>query len=133
MTITVDWYNNNHTGIVHTHFGDWTWAEFFTALDQTVQLMDTVHHRVNVISDVRQSRHMPIMLPSILEKIATAPITTHRQCGLFIIVGAKPFLNAIYGIFSRLYPRAATQYRFVEGQEQLEVLLAAHQPILSIS
>jgi hypothetical protein len=133
MTIIVDWYNDNHTEIVHKHVGDWTWAELFAALDQTVQLMDTVHHKVNVISDLRLSRHMPIMSPSILENIATAPIRTHRGRGLFIVMGANRFIDALFGIFSKLYPRAAAQYRFVEGGEQLEALLAASQPALSVS
>src|SRR5687768_8022939 len=123
MSIIVDWYNDNHTAIVHRHIGDWTWEELFVALDQAVQLMNTVNHKVNVISDFRQSRHISFMRPTILQKIADAPIRKQRNRGLYFVIGANSFVKALYGIFNKLYPRSVAEYQFIEDEEQLQTLL----------
>jgi hypothetical protein len=127
MTIIVDWYNDNHTEIVNTHIGDWTWEELFAALDQTVQLMNTVNHKVNVISDFRQSRHIPFMRPSILQKVADAAIRKQRNRGLYFVIGANGFIKSLYGIFNKLYPRSVAEYQFIEDDEQLQTLLLDKQ------
>jgi hypothetical protein len=128
MSIIVDWYNDNHTEIVHTYIGDWTWDELFAALDQIMQLMDSVNHTVNVIINMRQSQRMPTMFaPSSLRKIAYAAPTHHRNSGLFVILGANAFIKGMFSIFSKLYPHVAERYQFIEDEEQLESLLLDKQ------
>jgi len=124
MSITVSWHNDHHTEIVNTMVGVWTWDELFAAIDQVVELMDTVDYMVNTIIDMRQSQHVPTMLPSALRRVANAPHMNHRNSGTLIMVGARPFIKAMFNIFSTLYPRAAEKFQFAESEEQLEALLA---------
>lgn len=125
MSITVNWYDEKHTAVVNKLVGSWTWDELFRAIDQTAALMDTVDYPVNIVLDMRQTQHVPTLLPSALRKVANAPTMNHRNSGAFIFVGAKAFIKSMFSIFSTLYPRAAEKYRFAETEAQLEAALAA--------
>ena len=124
MTITVDWYNNEHTSVINQLVGKWTWDELFHALDQTSILMDTVDYPVNIVLDVRQTPHVPTLLPTALHKIASAPSMNHRNSGAFILFGAKPFIKSMFSVFRALHPHAAAKYSFAENEEQLETILS---------
>ncbi len=124
MTITVNWYDDQHTAVVNQLVGTWTWDELFRAIDQTASLMDTVDHPVNIVLDMRQTQHVPTLLPSALRKVANAPTMNHRNSGAFVFVGAKSFIKSMFSVFGTLYPRAAEKYRFAENEAQLDAVLA---------
>jgi hypothetical protein len=123
MSIDVRWYNEDQTEVQLTIVGVWTWDELFVAIDQTEKLMGSVEHTVNIILDMRQSHHVPTMLPSALRKVANAKTMTHRNSGLLILVGARSFVKSMFNIFSTLYPRAAEKYQIAESEEQLQAVL----------
>jgi hypothetical protein len=129
MGVTVGWYDDNHTEVLTTMWGTCNWEELFAGIDKTVALMDTVNHTVRIISDMRHVQHWPHMPPAAMRKLVHAPHLSHRNSGVVIFMGTKPFLRAMFGIFSKLYPPVAARCRFVDDEAQLQALLVEMQSV----
>ena len=89
--------------------GKWTWEEFYPAYHASIQMMDSVDHKVNFIMDLLQSQHIP---PGALHHIKRAADFNHPNMGLAVYVGINPLIQAMGRLFRKLYPASAQYYPF---------------------
>jgi hypothetical protein len=59
MSITVEWDDQSHLAVRWTFDGPWTWDDFRIAQTESIALMETVEHTVDVIGDLRRATLVP--------------------------------------------------------------------------
>jgi hypothetical protein len=125
MTVTVSWYDEQHTHILVEAVGVLTWEELFSASDQIVALLDTIKGKANIACDMRQMEKWPsIIFSAETRKLINAPYFSHPNSGKFIFIGVSPFQRAMFNILWKLYPQVAARCQFAENQAELDALLA---------
>lgn len=118
MAINVKWADESQSAIVYELKGKWTWDELFIAIDEAVQLLDSINHSVNIIIDVSESQYTPPLSVANLRRVANAPTMSHPNTQLLILVGANQFIKIMFQVFSRLFPHAASRYRMMKTLEE---------------
>lgn len=104
--------------------GKWDWSDLFAAIDKAVTLLDSVDYGVNIVVDIRNSQHIPPLSPASLRKVAEAPTMSHANTQLLIVIGAKFYIQTMFDVFKRIYPRAGEKYHFIRTIDELPHLLA---------
>lgn len=116
MKINTDWAGDSKT-IICSVFGDgWTWEDFVDNANHVSMLLDQVDHPVNLVVHM-QARHAPRNLLAHLPTASQAPLFTHPNAGLLIVVGAEGITRAIAGILTKTY-HLRRRVRLVETLEE---------------
>jgi hypothetical protein len=100
MSIKVIWDNTEKTIIRFIYSRGWTLSDFYTALQESRSMLDTVNYPVDFIIDVRESSMIPDGVLS-----HSKPITSrkHPNQGKSVIVGANALVRALFQVFRRVY------------------------------
>jgi hypothetical protein len=80
--------------------------------------MDTVDHKVVVILDMTQTNFVPSLNLGAMQKLVNAPTVNHPNMTHFYMVGVKVYVRAMTDIFSRLFPKAFSQYKVVKSVDE---------------
>ena len=124
MGILVKWENETHKTIVVTYEREWTWEDFASSKVEIDNLLNSVSHTVNIISDSRQSGGLPSgnALAVLSRSFQSAP----SNIGLVAVLGANPFFKALLQILQTVsLNRAAKNIRFVKSEEDARMLTRA--------
>jgi hypothetical protein len=98
MPIITQWDNDEKTIVRHDFQGRWTWEEFFEAERRANELVATVTHRVDIISNMREGA-MPHQ-----GALANARSVIHRlkaNLGVIVVV-VNPLLAATTKVFKKV-------------------------------
>jgi len=90
MSIHIGWGNHEETVIIWKFMGNWDSVEFRSGIEQSVQLLKSVQHHVNIIFDMQlaQKRNQNLVslkrafsrhMPDNLEKIVVLANTIYWQ------------------------------------------------------
>lgn len=109
MSVSVKWYDEAHTIICYTFGERWTWEEYYPAYSETIQMMDSVSHKVDFIMDMLTSKGLP---PGALQQIKRAADRNHPNMGLAVYVGMNFITQALGELFLKIYPMSAQKYPF---------------------
>lgn len=123
MGIQTSWGNPEHTLILHTFEGDWTWQEFFETWDTTQQMVEGCEHQVVTIVDMRRTDGIPDYgFEPLRRVIGHRP---DRHSALTIIVQAGQPLQRFWRMFAQFYPGAPERFniRFVTTLEEAHGLV----------
>jgi hypothetical protein len=124
MAITVGWESETHKTILVTYQRTWTWEDFAAAKVQIDSLLNSVEHKVNIISDSRQSAGLPggNAVGVLSRSFQSAP----DNVGMVAVLGANPFFKALLQILQTVsLNRAAKNIRFVKSEEDAQMLTRA--------
>jgi hypothetical protein len=124
MGIRTHWYNDEKTAIRYYFTGIWTWTECFAAVDQAVEMLDSVQHPVVLIIDMRDNQHVPSLSPQALSGMANLPTMAHPNTAFLVLVGARLVVKTTFEVFRRLFPSAAARYRVVDSIGEAEALMS---------
>ncbi len=122
MSISVIWDNEEQTIIRYVMDGPWTWSELYEALGQGHRLLDTVDHTVHCIIDMQKTRLIPNN-PLLHGKRMSAG--KHPRAGKIVFVDAHAFMQALIGVFRKIYPALLRDILFAETMEEARALLAS--------
>jgi hypothetical protein len=106
MPITVEWVNPERTVLLYRFVDNWTWEDYHAANHLTREMLESVHHAVDLICDFCDSTAIP---PRVLTNIGRS-LRQRRPANInqIIAVGITGLLRNLADVLCTLYP-AATQ------------------------
>ena len=128
MGIAVVWDNSEHTIIRFIYSGQWSLDNFYQALGESHQLLDTVTHRVGVIIDMENSKLVP---NGVLSHGKNVSMRKHPNLGKSIIVGAGGLVRTLFDVYRKVYRTSFddTAYLFAGSLDEARSLLLQHQAV----
>lgn len=120
MAVSIEWANHEHTVILWTISGKWTWKEFDAAHEKMIRMSASVNHLVDSIYDLRQS----ILIP--------ADVTTHVKYAFphkpsnlrhMIAVGLDSYLQLLWNTLTSMPSLRQWRAHFVDTMEEAYALI----------
>jgi hypothetical protein len=100
MNIEVSWDDEKKHIIRWTFPKQWTWDDFYTALQTSRTLVRQENHIVDVIVDMTVSELFP---RNLLTQGQVTMQTTSLNIGIIVVVGWNPLLRTAFNSFQRVY------------------------------
>jgi hypothetical protein len=122
MPVTVKWENDQKRVLRVTYLGRWTVQDAYGSRDQIRALVKEVNYEVDSIHDMRQGGFLP---PSILTHTREIMSETVPQMRLIVLVGTNAFVQTMYNVFAKVYPRLVEKNNF----RMVQTIEAAHELI----
>jgi hypothetical protein len=122
MSINVQWDNDEHTLVRWDFIGMWDWNDFLAAQKASNDLINTVPHTVDIISDVSQSPHVP---PGAIGRFRTYRRNDPANAGRVVLVGASIYIKTIVEIFRGMFPKTGGNFTFADSLEEARATLTA--------
>lgn len=122
MAISVGWANEAHETILVKYERLWTWPDFAAAKVEIDNLLNSVNHKVDIISDSHKSGGLPHgnALSTLANSFQSAP----DNIGMVVVVGANPFFKSLLQILQTVsMNRAAKNIRFSKSLEDAQKIL----------
>ena len=121
MAVTAKWDNDEKRVIYVTYVGHWTIEDAYNSRDQVRALLKEVNYNVDSIHDMRKGGFLP---PSVLTHAREIMSEPEPQMRLMVVVGANAFVQTMYNVFNKVYPRIAEKSNLrivasVEGAHEL--------------
>jgi hypothetical protein len=129
MSITVVWDNPEQTIVRYIYNGQWSLDNFYHALQESRDMMDTVNYRVGLIIDVQNSKLVP---NGVLSHGKNVSLRKHPNQGKSIIVGASGFVRTLFDVYKKVYRTSFDEgaYAFASSLDDARNLLL-QQPVPS--
>jgi hypothetical protein len=124
MTVTATWFNEEHTIILQSYTGNWTWIEWKVCNDQVHAMMDSVDHAVHTIIDVSQSGVLPSGGFTRLSDFPQTPSARHPNSGYLVFVGTAIAHEALTDVISVFFKEVGRRFLFTDTFEDVDALLA---------
>jgi hypothetical protein len=110
MGVEVRWFEEENRSIIYYEFvWEWTWEEFERAYTKTLQMMDSVDHKVHFIVNMN---HSPFVRPGSLQRMVKAARYGHPNMGLAVWVGVNRIMRAIASAIVLFHEDALQTYPF---------------------
>jgi hypothetical protein len=100
MTIEVAWDNEQKSIIRWTFPKQWTWDEFYSALQASRAMVRLQSHVVDVIVDMTVSKLFP---RNLMTQGQVTMQTTSLNIGIIVVVGWNPLLRTAFNSFQKIY------------------------------
>jgi hypothetical protein len=124
MTVSVRWDDPEHTILLYSLGGTWTWNELYEAADKGLAMAATVTHMIYVIVDY-QSRHgLP---PNAFGQFNRINRLMTKQTELVIIAGGGTLLLSLFNLFLLITGNSASKFCWVSDLDEAHKICAARQ------
>src|SRR5690606_10297001 len=122
-------WDSQEKGIIYWTFEDyWTWGEYFQGIqDMMVLASETSYERIDIICDLRPSKHFPI---NILKNVQLGSPKTEEEAktwGITVVIGTGKFVNLLYTLLCRINRFLAEHYFLAETMEEAHQLIEDHR------
>lgn len=124
MPITVEWGNAEQSIIVIRYEGRWDVKDMHAGLDKVFDMLSTVHHTVDSIVDMTQSKSSPTNLLAAAGRVERKAPNTGRT----VIVAVNTYLKAIADIARYVAPKTVGRTYFVKTLEEAYQVLSVNEP-----
>jgi hypothetical protein len=124
MAIQTQWDDEQQQLIRVEVEGRWSWDELQMALECTIEMMDSVSHKVDFIIDVSRSSLIPGGATQAAQSVATPE--THRNEGVKVVVGANALMRIGYEAYRRINKSLGKQqdFHFTKTREEARAFIA---------
>ena len=122
MSINVQWDNEAHTLVRWDFIGTWDWNDFLAAQKASNDLIKSVPHTVDIISDVSQSQALP---PGAIGRFRTYRRDDPDNAGRVVLVGASNYIKTIVEIFRGMFPNTGGNFTFADSLEEARSALTS--------
>jgi hypothetical protein len=110
MTVTTQWFDEEHTIILTQFIGNWDFEELWSAYDQARNLVRDVDYKIDCIVDLTHSSYL---LPSgALAQLKRVADQQHPKTGMTVYVKANRMVRAVTKVFWLFYGTSAEKYPF---------------------
>jgi hypothetical protein len=120
--ISTEWDNDEKTVLRVTYHPGWSWDDVENNMVVEEEMLNSVDHRVDVITDYQGSQLPPGAI-SRLPKIAQSPPYTHPNSGVIAMVGSPAFMKEVIGVYKHVYGQAA-KLTMVNDLDEARALIA---------
>ena len=120
MSIRISWYNRTKTVILWERFDRSSWEEFHNTQDQLFKMLDTVSHKVDVIS----VSYDPMFPANAIPNLKRVIDRVHPNEGYKVLVNTSGFIRHLFEIVGKLNYKKSRQWYFTDTIEEAEALLA---------
>ncbi|MBN2305558.1 MAG: hypothetical protein JXQ72_13835 [Anaerolineae bacterium] len=122
MPITIEWDNDDHTVILWTLSGQWTWADIRTTQADYHDMLRTVDHMVDVIGDMRHSTTVPLKALPNFQSLMRGELPNRDR---IVLVGSGTVIERLADTFNRVFRRGQRPLFLLAGTvEEARDLLA---------
>lgn len=122
MGIQVRWDDDTHRAILVIYEVGWTWDDYFSAKTEIDALLNSVDHRVHILSDSRVGGMLP--RGNALTHFARAFQTAPSNIGLVVVVGGNIIVRSLLQLLQTVsLNRAANNVCFAYTMEEARELL----------
>ena len=125
MSVHVKWDNEEHTIILWSFVGRWTWGEYEDALNVVSTMLSSVDYLVDYIYDVR---HMSILPPDVVTRFKGKYLKQPQNAGRFVAVGVDHNLRLVWNTFTDLPYARHLKVEYADTPEEARVLLEGGRP-----
>jgi hypothetical protein len=125
MSLNVEWDDEEKTIILVTQSGGFAWDEWETVGRELEAMIDSVDHRVDVITDI-SDLVVPKDTLANFPKAARMPSLTHPSVGLTVFSGGSRFVQTLANLFDKVY-RPGEKLVFVSTLEEAYEVIAEHR------
>lgn len=135
MPITNEWINDEQQILLQTFSGAWTWQEFIQAgigPGGTVERMESVDHRVHVISDFTPSAPLPV--GAAMTQAGTVIRRYPANWGILVVVAPSLFIRTMVNAFRRTFHASLGQHTYAAStlEEAYDIIERWEQHRLTI-
>jgi hypothetical protein len=121
MPIDLAWKNEDHDIILRTYHGRWTEDDLNAAEANINAMIDSVGHRVDVITDIRNSNSFP---PNVSGLFESYEARRHQRIALIVAVGREINLDLML-LLAEKYPDFPRHYAFAKSiDDAMEIITA---------
>jgi hypothetical protein len=120
----VVWDDTEKTIIFHDYIGKWEWDEYFAAMKQVGDLMQEVHHPVDLIANMKNGT-MPIKGAAFTfarKALSSLP----ANWGIAVIV-INPFIAKMASVFKQFDKQLGSKLYLVGSVEEARTFIAKHR------
>jgi hypothetical protein len=127
MSITIEWFDDDHTILLATLKGQWTWEEVWEADEQGAKMAMEMGHRVGAIYDLTDSNPFPP--PGALFHLRRSVDLNRNPRGLTVIVKASRMVKAITKVMWLFFPSSAEKFpfEFADTVAEADAILMRHR------
>ena len=128
--IEVGWDNTEKNIIIWTFSAPWTWDEFYDIQSKQHSMIDEVTGIVDSIFITSTEQNIPFSAFTHLREIMAK---SHDRDGIFVVVGARPFLATLLNIVAQMLPNFTSRIILVGDKAEAYRLIAkvreSRQPV----
>lgn len=126
MGIDVLWDDSERTILRYDFEPEWTWVEFWEAIDESNAMMLSVPYTVDFIGNFSNGK-----LPSIgsFRILKRSREVSPDNLGLIVLVGMNDFIRVLLEVFTKIYPALGARMVAVHTLEEARALLAERHSI----
>ncbi|MBX3085003.1 MAG: hypothetical protein KF716_25435 [Anaerolineae bacterium] len=124
MTVHVQWENSRQTAIRVTFDPQWRWQDYDASVDEVRQMLRSVDHTVDIISDIRTSTPQTQGLAWNHFRRTFSDIP--HNIGMVVIAGRGHFTASIFSLVVQSDPRLVRRTRFVSTIAEAHSVLRQH-------
>jgi hypothetical protein len=120
------WDDEKHTIVRCDGAGKWTWEEYHATLDQIVEAVRQLDHRVDLMITRADGSTMPPGSP--MPHFQRAMRIMPRNVGLVVLINTNSFARALVSMFSRIFAsRQHAQLLVAASMDEAREQIAAHR------
>jgi hypothetical protein len=124
MSVSVEWANPEKTVIYFRVTQPWTWEDYYTATDESWEMIHTVDHIVDFIVDLTNTKLVPSNAMSHLKRRATR---YHPHKGMAVMVGVSSFMQVIINMMAHVFPVVKTTVRTAATVKDAHIIITQEQ------
>lgn len=99
--IIVSWDNKEKTIVRWKFQPDWAWADVYHAIESETELINSVSHNVDAITDMSQMTRTPT---SSFSMVKSAMQSRHERLGITVFYGNNMYTRMMYQMIATIYP-----------------------------
>lgn len=117
MAVAIGWADEAQSIILIEFMGQWTWAEFHHADEQSRAMIRSIPHTINMMVDFTESTDLP---NGALTELRTMIKRMEHRATDIIIVGSNMLIETTFQMFYKLYGKQAgfPEARFVKTRDE---------------
>jgi hypothetical protein len=120
MSVTVSWDNQQHTALRFDYEGEWTWEEWYAAMDEAETVINLHGDIVHFIHNVGNSMYLP---KNAMTNFKQNAIHFHAMVGMTFIVSDNHFIKVMFNTFKRFAREWAARYHFVATVDEARQMI----------
>jgi hypothetical protein len=124
MTVHVQWDDPDHTTLLYTLEGMWTWDEVFEAADKGVAMSANVSRGIYVIVNYRSTQGLP---PKAFAQFNRIIRLMNAQTELVVVAGGGTLFLSLFNLFLLIAGNMASKYCWVSDLDKAYAMIAARR------
>lgn len=115
--IAVSWDNEEKTIVRWKFQPEWTWADVYHAIEHETELIASVTHVVDTMTDMSQMTRTPT---SAFSLVKNAMQSRHERLGITVLYGSNMYTRMMYQMIATVYPAMLEEERLFLNNTEAE-------------